>query len=53
MNLVSTKIKKSQKQNSSNTIQTYKKSSYEQNLDWLGNNTINKLIIKNNVTPNK
>ena len=49
-NLVSTIIKNSQKQNSSNIIQTYKKASHEQNLDSLGNKNINKLIIKDKVT---
>ena len=49
-NLEPTIIKNSQKQNSFSTIQTYKKSPHEQNLDSLGKNNSNKLIIKDNVT---
>ena len=43
-------INNSQRQNSFNTTQTYKTSPTEQNLDSLGKNNINKLIIKDNVT---
>ena len=49
-NLDPTIINKSQKQNRFNTIQTYKKSPNEQNLDSLGKNNINTLTIKDNVT---
>ena len=42
-------IKRSQKQINSSTIQNFKKSSYDRNLDSLGNNTTNNIITKNNV----
>ena len=45
-NHATTIIKKSQKQISSTTIQNFKKSSYERNLDSLGNNTTNKITMK-------
>ena len=48
--LARTIIKRSQKQINSSIIQNFKKSSYDQNLDSLGNNTTNNIITKNNVT---
>ena len=42
-------IKRSQKQINSSTIQNFKKSSYDRNIDSLGNNTTTNIISKNNV----